>query len=114
LVDIARFIGSLRFEQCPEVPADVSIANNTVWSDKRMKNRLKTVRVERAVTLRQLARATDIKLTLLWELENDLRDPTREQREAICRALQVTDRQAWSAPRLHPLALDVSPGANVA
>lgn len=76
-----------------------------------MRNRLKSVRIERGVTLRQLARATGIKLTLLWELENDHRNPTKEQREVICRALQVADRQAWRAPRLHPIAVDEQAGA---
>ena len=65
-----------------------------------MKNRLKALRGERGLTLRGLARAAGLNLTLVWELECDLRDPTPEQREKICVALQATNRQLWTAPRV--------------
>jgi transcriptional regulator with XRE-family HTH domain len=79
-----------------------------------MKNQMRLVRAAREVSLEQLSALSGIPATRLWRFERDVRDPTAEERAAICKALHVTDRQVWTAPRLAPLPIGAHSAENVA
>lgn len=61
-----------------------------------MGNRLRVVRAEKRVTQFRLSMATGIIQSRLSQMENDLINPTPEEREKIAGALGVKVQDIWS------------------
>ena len=60
-----------------------------------MGNRLRVLRAERAITQMDLARKIGLAVSNYWRIEKGYRHPSQAQRQALARALRVSQAEIW-------------------